>query len=291
MTTFRRPGGRPGTAVAGRGQVGSLLREWRERRRISQLDLAITAEVSTRHLSFVETGRSRPSREMVLRLGEHLEVPLRERNHLLLAAGYAPVYPETPLDEPEMSAARAALRKVLAGHEPYPAVVVDRRWNLVEANSAVSVLTDGAAAELLAPPANMVKIALHPDGLAPRVRNLAELRADLLGRLRRQYQATADPELAELLDEVRGYPCDQPEPVDEDAASGAVFVPLRLVHRGVELSFFSTIATFGTALDVTLAELAIESFYPADPRTGEYLRDLRETGGRIEDAGSRNRDR
>jgi transcriptional regulator with XRE-family HTH domain len=291
MTTFRRPGDRSGTVVAERGRVGSLLREWRERRRISQLDLAIIAEVSTRHLSFVETGRSRPSREMVLRLGEHLEVPLRERNHLLLAAGYAPVYPETALDEPEMSAARDALRKVLAGHEPYPAVVVDRMWNLVEANSAVSVLTDGAAAELLAPPANVVKIALHPDGLAPRVRNLAELRADLLGRLRRQYQASADPELAELLEEVRGYPCDQPEPVDESPASGAVFVPLRLSHGGVELSFFSTIATFGTALDVTLAELAIESFYPADPRTGEYLRGLRETGGSIGEAGSRNRDR
>lgn len=252
--------------------VGELLRVWRERRRISQLDLAITAEVSTRHLSFVETGRAKPSREMVLRLGEHLDVPLRERNHLLLAAGYAPVYRESTLDAPELGAARDAVRQVLAGHEPYPAVVVDRMWNLVEANSSVSLLTAGAAPELLAPVPNVLKIALHPQGMAPRVINLGELRADLLGRLRRQVAATADPELAALLDEVRGYPCDQPVPEVEIPSHGNIFVPLRVRHGDLELSFFSTIATFGAPLDVTLAELAIESFYPADEATGDYLR-------------------
>jgi transcriptional regulator with XRE-family HTH domain len=283
---------RSGSVEGGGGsRVGELLRQWRIRRRISQLDLAVAAEVSTRHLSFMETGRAKPSREMVLRLGEHLDVPLRERNHLLLAAGYAPVYPENTLGDPEMSAARDALRQVMAGHEPYPAVVVDRMWNLVEANSAVSLLTEGVAPELLAPVPNVLKIALHPKGMAPRVRNLGEWRADLLGRLRRQVEATADPGLAELLDEVRGYPCDQPVPEVESLTRGAIFVPLRLRSGDVELSFFSTIATFGTALEVTLSELAIESFYPADSRTGEYLRGLSEVNGKIEDTRSKTRSR
>lgn len=249
-----------------------MLRQWRDRRRVSQLDLAIAAEVSTRHLSFVETGRARPSREMVLRLGEHLDVPLRERNHLLLAAGYAPVYREGELGDPEMTAARSALRQVLTGHEPYPAVVVDRMWNLVDGNAGMALLTEGTAPELLAPPANILRIALHPAGMASRVLNLGQLRADLLGRLRRQVDATADPGLAELLAEVRGYPCADPVPEAEVPGDSAVFVPLRLRHRDTELSFFSTIATFGAPLDVTLSELAIESFYPADAATGEYLR-------------------
>lgn len=269
--------------------VGELLRQWREHRRISQLDLSITANISTRHLSFVETGRAKPSREMVLRLGEHLDVPLRERNRLLLAAGYAPVYRESTLDDPEMSAARQALRQVLAGHEPYPAIVVDRMWNLVEANSSVSLLTAGAAPELLAPLPNVLRIALHPRGMAPRVINLGELRADLLGRLRRQVAATADPELAALLDEIRDYPCDQPVPEVEIPSRDSIFVPLRLRHEDAELSFFSTIATFGAPLDVTLSELAIESFYPADRATGEYLRGVTEVDGRIENRQSQTR--
>jgi transcriptional regulator with XRE-family HTH domain len=252
--------------------VGELIRRWRERRRISQLDLSISAEISTRHLSFVETGRANPSREMVLRLGEHLDVPLRERNQLLLAAGYAPAYRESGLDDPDLAVAREAVRRVLAGHQPYPAVVVDRYWNLVDGNESVAVLTEGVAPELLAAPANVLRIALHPEGMAPRILNLGEWRADLLSRLRRQVEATADPELTELLDEVRAYPCEQPE--SGSPGRGDIFVPLRVRHREAELSFFSTIATFGHPVEITLSELAIESFYPADEATGEYLRRL-----------------
>src|SRR5688500_12105032 len=178
--------------------VGELLRQWREHRRLSQLELALEADVSTRHLSFVETGRSAPSRDMVLHLAEQLDVPLRERNHLLLAAGYAPVYPETALDSPPMTAVREAVGQLLSGHEPYPAVVVDRRWNLVDANAGLALFTDGLPRELLAPPTNALRVSLHPDGLAPRIANLGEWRAHLLGRLRRQVARTADPELAAL---------------------------------------------------------------------------------------------
>ncbi|MET7995513.1 helix-turn-helix transcriptional regulator [Amycolatopsis sp. NPDC005232] len=255
-----------------RRAVGELLREWRDRRRISQLDLSIAADISTRHLSFVETGRSKPSREMVLRLGEHLEVPLRERNRLLLAAGYAPAYGETELSAPELTAVRDAVRLLLTGHEPYPAAVVDRGWNLVDANTSLGVLIEGVAPELLAPPANVLRATLHPDGMAPNVLNLGEWRAHLLGRLRRQVEQTADGGLAELLAELREYPCDQPVPEVEIPGPGDIFVPLRYRHRGTELTFFSTVATFGTPLDVTVAELVIESFYPANPETAEYLR-------------------
>lgn len=255
-----------------RRAVGELLREWRDRRRISQLDLAIAADISTRHLSFVETGRSTPSREMVLRLGEHLEVSLRERNHLLLAAGYAPAYGETELGAPELTAVRDAVRQLLTGHEPYPAAVVDRGWHLVDANASLGVLVEGVARELLAPPVNVLRATLHPDGMAPNVLNLGEWRAHLLGRLRRQVEQTADAGLAELLAELREYPCDQPVPEVEVPGPGDIFVPLRYRHRGTELTFFSTVATFGTPLDVTVAELVIESFYPANPETAEYLR-------------------
>jgi transcriptional regulator with XRE-family HTH domain len=252
--------------------VGELLREWRDRRRISQLDLSISAEISTRHLSFVETGRSKPSRDMVLRLGEHLDVPLRERNQLLLAAGYAPVYSESGLADPDMAAARQAVRQLLTGHEPYPAAVVDRGWNLVDANAGIALLTKQAAPELLEPPANVLRATLHPDGMAPHILNLGEWRSHLLGRLRRQVAHTADPALAKLLDELRGYPCDQPVPEVEIPGPGDIIVPLRLRSGDAELAFFSTVATFGTPLDITLAELMIESFYPADARTAEYLR-------------------
>jgi len=264
--------------------VGELVRQWRERRRLSQLDLALQAEISTRHLSFVETGRSTPSREMILHLAEELDVPLRERNGLLLAAGYAPVYAETALDAPDaprMAAVRAAVRQVLTAHEPYPAVVVDRVWTLVDANAGVALLTDGVAPDLLAPPANALRVSLHPDGMAPRIVNLGEWRAHVLGRLRRQAALTADPALAQLYDELRAYPCDQPEPAVEFPGPGDIVVPLRLRHGSRELAFFSTVATFGTPLDITVAELAIESFFPADSDTASVLRTgrARGTGG------------
>jgi transcriptional regulator with XRE-family HTH domain len=246
---------------------------------LSQLDLALEADVSTRHLSFVETGRSQPSREMVLHLAEQLDVPLRERNGLLLAAGYAPVYAETALDAPDapnMAAVRAAVRQVLAGHEPYPAVVVDRNWTIVDANAGIALLTEGVAPELLTPPANALRVSLHPRGMAPRIANLGEWRAHLLGRLRRQVARTADPVLAALYDELRAYPCDQPAPAVEAPGSGDIVVPLRLRHGERALSFFSTVATFGTPLDITVAELAIESFFPADAATAALLRDTAE---------------
>jgi transcriptional regulator with XRE-family HTH domain len=252
--------------------IGELLRQWREHRRLSQLELALDAEISTRHLSFVETGRSMPSREMILLLAEQLDVPLRERNHLLLAAGYAPVYAETPLNSPQMSAVREAVHQVLTGHEPYPAVVVDRNWNLIDANASVALFTNGVATELLAPPANALRISLHPNGMAPRIVNLGEWRAHSLGRVRRQVALTADPELAQLYDELRAYPCDQPEPEIELPGPGDIVVPLRIRHGDRELAFFSTVATFGTPLDVTVAELAIESFFPANPETASILR-------------------
>jgi transcriptional regulator with XRE-family HTH domain len=251
--------------------VGELLREWRERRRLSQLELALDAEISTRHLSFVETGRSRPSREMVLHLAEQLDLPLRERNRLLLAAGYAPVYAETALEAPRLAEVRAAVRQLLAGHEPYPAAVVDRGWNLVDANASVALFTEGAAPDLLAPPINVLRVSLHPEGMAPHIVNLGEWRAHLLGRLRRQVTLTADPELARLYDELRAYPCDQPEPEIELPGPGDVVVPLRIRYHGQVLAFFSTVATFGTPLDITVAELVIESFFPADAATAAVL--------------------
>jgi transcriptional regulator with XRE-family HTH domain len=252
--------------------VGELLRQWRERRRLSQLDLALQTEISARHLSFVETGRSRPSRDLLLRLAEQLELPLRERNHLLLTGGYAPVYGQAPLDAPELAAVRAALRQVLAGHEPYPAVVVDRGWNLVDANASVALFLEQVPPDLLTPPANVLRVSLHPDGMAPHILNLGEWRGHLLARLRRQITLTADPALAELYGELRGYPCDQPEPEVELPGPGEVVVPLRIRHGDRELSFLSIMASFGTPLDVTVAELAIESFFPADAETGHVLR-------------------
>lgn len=256
--------------------VGELLREWRENRRLSQLAFAIQAGVSTRHLSFVETGRSAPSREMVLHLAEQLEVPLRERNHLLVAAGYAPAYAESSLDSPQMAVVRSAVRQVLAGHEPYPALAVDRNWNIVDANASVALFTDGAAAHLLAPPANCLRIGLHPDGMARRIVNLDEWRSHLLGRLRRQIARSADAALIQLYDELNAYSYDRLEPEDELIDINTIVVPLRIRdtrHTGRELAFFSTVTTFGTPLDITVEELAIESFFPADAETAAVLRD------------------
>jgi transcriptional regulator with XRE-family HTH domain len=259
--------------VGERVPLGTLLREWRGRRRMSQLDLALEAGVSARHLSFIETGRSRPSREMVLQLAEQLDVPLRDRNQLLLAAGFAPAYGERHLDAPELAPVRDAIDLVLKGHEPYPAVVVDRRWDLVAANRSVALLTAGAAPELLEPPVNVLRLALHPRGTADRIANLGEVRAHLLDRLRRHAALTADPRLAALYDELAAYPA----PAGEHGTSaGEIAIPLRLraPEGSAELRLFSTIATFGTALDVTVAELAIEAFFPADAETAAALREL-----------------
>jgi transcriptional regulator with XRE-family HTH domain len=255
--------------------VGDLLRDWRRRRRLSQLDVSLDAAVSARHLSFVETGRSKPSRELVLHLAEHLDVPLRDRNALLLAAGYAPAYSETPLDDETMAPVRAALDKILAGHAPFPAVIVDRRWDLVSANApALALLGDGVAPELLEPPANAMRVCLHPDGLAPRIVNLPEFGAHLLTRLTRQSALAPDLGLSELIEELRGYPGVERNGRVATEPADLLFAPLRLRALGTELSFFSTLATFGTALDITVAELAIESFFPADPETEAALRDL-----------------
>lgn len=249
---------------------GELLRQWREHRRLSQLELSNLAEISTRHISFLETGRATPSRDMVLHLAEHLDLPLRERNHLLLAAGYAPVYSETPLASPQMAAVYDAVRRLLSAHDPYPAVVVDRLWNLVDANKGIGLLAEGIDPDLLS---NVLRGTLHPEGLAPHIVNLGEWRAHLLGRLRRQITLTADPQLRELYAELRDYPCDQPEPEVELPGPGDILVPLRVRRAGRELSFFSIVATFGTPLDITVSELAIESFYPADATTAAFLRD------------------
>ncbi|MEA2303394.1 MAG: hypothetical protein QOH43_674 [Solirubrobacteraceae bacterium] len=250
-------------------RVGPLLRSWRRRRRLSQLDLALEAGVSARHLSFVETGRSRPSAEMVLHLAGRLEVPLRERNALLLAAGYAPAYAERPLDAPEMTPVREAIDRVLAGHEPHPALVVDRQWELVAANRGLGLLLEGVAPELLEPPVNVLRVGLHPAGLAARIANLGQWRAHLLERLGRQVSLTGDPALRTLLDEVAAYP--GPE-APEARPGDEIAVPLRLRTDGGELAFLSTVSTFGTAVDITVAELSIESFFPTDARTAEIVR-------------------
>jgi transcriptional regulator with XRE-family HTH domain len=262
------------TAPASVATVGDLLRDWRQRRHLSQLDLALDAEVSTRHLSFVETGRARPSRDLVLHLAEQLEVPLRERNALLLAAGYAPVYRETALDHPEMTAARAALDRILASHEPFPAIAVDRGWSIVSANRpALSLMTAGVSADLLEPPVNALRVTLHPRGLAPRILNFGEWSEHLMARLHRQVLASGDPQLAALEAELQAYPGVRGEPTSYIEAQPQLYVPLVLEGPdGGELRFFSTIATFGTALDITLSELAVESFFPADEVTGATLR-------------------
>lgn len=261
------------TAVASH-RVGALLRDWRQRRRMSQMELALEAGVSTRHLSFLETGRSRPSAEMVLHLAERLDVPLRERNELLLAAGFAPQYSSFSLEDPALREVRDAVSRVLAAHEPYPAIAVDRYWNLVASNEALGPFLEAVAPELLAPPVNTMRLALHPNGVAPRIVNLGEYRADLIERLDRAARLTGDPELAALHEEMLGYPGPEAPPHPPTVAA-AVAVGLRLAPPpgtdGPELSFFSTITTFGTAVDVTVSELALEAFFPADPATAAWL--------------------
>jgi transcriptional regulator with XRE-family HTH domain len=251
---------------------GTLMRQWRKLRRISQLDLALGADVSSRHLSFIETGRSIPSRAMVLRLAAALEVPRREQNQLLVAAGLAPEYTELSLDAPEMAAIRTGVDRVLAAYEPFPCLAVNRTWQILSTNNSAAVLIDGVAAHLLDQP-NALRIALHPEGLAPRIRNLRQWRHHLLGRLRREVTVSGDDTLAGLLAELESYPGATPES-DESGSDGlgSVVVPLELVTTdGTELSLLSTVTTFGTALDLTAAELSIEAFLPADATTAAAL--------------------
>ncbi|MGE2735220.1 helix-turn-helix domain-containing protein [Mycolicibacterium vaccae] len=246
---------------------GEQLRHWRALRRMSQLDLAVEAQVSARHISFLETGRSAPSRAMVLRLSDVLDVPPRAQNHLLTAAGLAPAYTERPLDAPDMTAVRAGVQQVLDAFHRFPCIAVDRNWTIVAANDSSSVLLDGVAAALLDPP-NALRIALHPDGLAPRIGNLAQWRAHLLSRLRREAAAGDSPELAALIDELASYPGG----FDDHHDPAAVAVPLDLeTTDGRRLRFLSMVTTFGTALDLTAAELSIEAFLPADEATAAAL--------------------
>ena len=253
--------------------VGVLLREWRQRRHMSQLALACDAEISTRHLSFIETGRATPSREMVLRLAEQLEVPLRARNSLLVSAGFAPVYPERSLSDPVLSSALAAIRHLLDAHHPFPAIAVDRHWQLVASNDAARTLMTGVDPSLLTPSINVLRISLHPLGLASRIVNLAEWKAHVMARLRRQVDASADPVLIELAKELAEYPAPTTK---RDAAAGHgladVIVPLQLQAPNGVLSFLSTTTVFGTPIDLTLSEIALESFFPADQATLQALR-------------------
>jgi transcriptional regulator with XRE-family HTH domain len=256
--------------------ASDLLREWRLRRRMSQLDLACEAEISTRHLSFLETGRSQPSREMLLRLAERLEIPLRERNALLMAGGFAPLFPERALDDPALLAARAAIEQILTGHEPFPALAIDRHWNLVSANRVIPLLLTGVAPELLAAPVNVMRLSLHPQGLAPRIVNFPEWRRHLLDRLRQQIALSADPVLIDLMKELQSYPEPAGTDANEHPASpyAAVAVPFQLATDGGVLSFFSTTTIFGTPVDITLSELAMECFFPANAETSAALRAL-----------------
>ncbi|MFF1705985.1 helix-turn-helix domain-containing protein [Streptomyces sp. NPDC058252] len=266
----------PPTAPADKG-VGPLLRGWREQRRVSQLELALRAGSSARHISFIETGRSRPSEEMVLRLAEHLDVPVRERNALLLAAGYAPHYPETPLDDPSMDALREGMERLIQGYEPYPALVVDATYNVLAANRGIAMLLDGIPEKLLVPPLNAMRLTLHPEGLAPRIRNLRVWRDHLLAQMDRQIALRRSEPLRALYEEVAAFPVPDPDPAgdDEPFAPVAYFaLPMQIEHEGRVLSFISSISTFNTPMDVTVAELAIETFLPADPATVKYLRSL-----------------
>jgi transcriptional regulator with XRE-family HTH domain len=248
--------------------VGDQLRAWRGRRRLSQLDLALDTEISARHLSFLETGRSRPSRAMLLRLADRLSIPARDRNLLLVAAGFAPALPERSLDDPALAAARRAVDLVLKAYEPFPALAVDRHWHMVTANAGVAPLIAGVAPHLLEAPVNVLRLSLHPEGVAPRIANLAEWRAHIFHRLEAQIEASADQVLAELLTELRAYPGGTSRSSD---SHGGVAVPLVLRVGDSLLSFLSTTTMFGTPIDITLSELAIEAFLPADAETARML--------------------
>jgi transcriptional regulator with XRE-family HTH domain len=252
-------------------KLGPQLRKWRQRRRMSQMELALDAEISSRHLSFIENGRASPSRQMVLRIATTLDLPLRERNNLLLAAGFAPDYLERSLHDPSLTAARSAVERIIDCHMPFPALAVDRYWALQHANAAVQALMAGAADHLLSPPINVLRLTLHEEGLAPRIRNLAEWKAHVLDRVSQQVRSSADPKLEALLVELSGYPA--PASKQRHERSDIAF-PLILDSPVGTLSLLSTTTVFGTAVDVTLSEVTIESFFPADDATSERLRSL-----------------
>lgn len=271
MATLLRSGTSP------RVGVGDLLRDWRRRRHQSQLALALEAGVSQRHLSFVESGRAQASREMLLRLAESLDMPLREQNRLLNAAGFTAVYLERSLDDPALDVARHAVERVLAAHEPYPALAVDRRWMLVTANRSVAPLLASASPALLMPPVNVLRLSLHPEGLARSIVNYGQWRSYLLQRLARECELTGDAHLQQMLEELRGYPVPPPPAVARPAipqSDARVFIPLQLATPAGVLSFISTTTVFGTSVDVTVAELSLECMYPADAVTAAALRDL-----------------
>lgn len=255
--------------------VGGLLRGWRERRRLSQLDLAYDAEISQKHLSFLELGRSQPSREMVLRLAEKLEIPLREQNILLTAAGFASVFPERPLTDESLTAARRVVDLILNSLEPNPSFAVDRHWTLVAANKAADIFTAEVDPTLLEPPVNMLRICLHPKGFTPQVINYSQWRKNILEYLNRQVQTTADAFLMELYQELKSYPKTEAmrhNPPSKEIDYSGFAIPLRLMTGDGELSFISTVTIFGTPIDVTVSELAIETFFPADEKTAEIMR-------------------
>jgi transcriptional regulator with XRE-family HTH domain len=253
--------------------IGDLVRSWRERRHLSQLHLAAEADISQKHLSFIESGRTTPSRDMVLLLAEHLEVPLRERNTMLLAAGFAPVFRDRPLSDPALARVLATIERLLEAHEPYPALTLDRHWNMVSANAAVAPLLVAVDPELMKPPVNVLKVSLHPRGLAPLIVNLTEWRGHLLERLRRQIRITRDPALDTLMRELMAYPgvAASADLAASTLPSDEVAVPLKLRTQGGVLSFLSTVTVFGTPVEITLSELSLEAFYPADRVTAMVL--------------------
>ncbi|MFJ1543721.1 helix-turn-helix domain-containing protein [Streptomyces sp. NPDC088246] len=257
-------------------RIGPMIREWRHRRNLSQLALALLAETSSRHLSFIETGRARPSRELLLRLCDQLDVPVRQRNPLIMAAGYAPAYEETPIGESHMNRVNEAVERLLTGHEPYPALVFDTVSDLFRANRSAMALLDGVAEELLLPPVNIVRLGLHPKGMARRITNFAEWRRHLLSRLRRDAAFANDERLSCLYEEVRAYRYPpgllSTEPNSPDTSdTNQIAIPLHIRALGTELSFFSAMTTFVAPVDITLAELTIETFYPADRHTAGTL--------------------
>ncbi|AZM56700.1 transcriptional regulator [Streptomyces sp. WAC 01529] len=266
-------GNSKGKAKGNATGVGPLLRGWRERRRVSQLELALRADSSARHISFIETGRARPSEELVLRLADHLDVPVRERNSLLLAAGYAPHFRETPLEHPSMGTLREGLEQLLTGYEPYPALVVDAAYDVIAANRGIAMLLDGLPEHLASGPLNAMRLTLHPQGLAPKIRNLREWRGHLLHQMERQIALQRSDALRAVYEEVAAYPVHDPGVDAFDAGTDVPYfaLPLRIEHDGHVLSFISSISTFNTPMDVTVAELAIETLLPADPATVKFL--------------------
>jgi transcriptional regulator with XRE-family HTH domain len=255
------------STVAEPGPFARTLRRWRELRRWSQLDLAIRADTTQRYLSYLEQGRSNPGRAMVMRLAESLELTLRERNALLMAAGYAPAFDESGWDAPQLEPVRTALKSVLDGHLPYPAVIACEYGNLVDANAAFDLFAEGCAPELLRPPINLRRLALHPDGLARRVINLPEWGRHVTEAMRNRTRVSPDAEMEALVAELEGYL----PPVDPGPGYLGFAVPLRLRSEDGELSLITTLTSFATATDISLAELHLETFLPADPRTAEIL--------------------